>query len=109
MQFEGGAARMFIVVSALLAAGCASTKQVADTAVRTNVVQEQAHNQLLLLNILRAYERKPMHFTQISAVRLPPGIGNSTFVFPIPLGSDRTHLYTLGSTIAIQQSVDTVV
>jgi hypothetical protein len=95
------------VVAAHILAGCATTSQVADTAVKTNLVQEQAHNQLLLLNVLRAYERRPMHFTQISAVRLPPGFGNPTFGLPIQFGGDRTNLYTLATTLGIQQSVDT--
>ncbi len=97
-----------IIASAILA-GCATTAQVADTAVRTNLVQEQAHNQLLVLNVLRAYERKPMHFTQISAVRLPVAFGNPTFSLPIPFGGDRTRLYVLETEFGTQQSVDTVV
>ena len=79
-----------LVVCTAVLAGCASTGQLANTAVKANVAQEQAHNELLVLNILRAYERKPMHFTQISAVRLSPGIGNPTFSLSIPFGRRKS-------------------
>lgn len=98
-----------VLVCAVILAGCASTSEVADTAVKTNLVQEQAHNQMLLLNVVRALNRSPMHFTQVSAVRLPPGFGNATFQLAAPFGGDRTHLYPFTSTFATQQSVDTAV
>ena len=89
--------------------GCASTEQVAKSVLDGNLAQEMASNQLILLNIVRASQRSPMHFTRISTVRLPVGAGNPTFGLPIPFGADRTHLYTLSTQFGITQGVDTTV
>ncbi|WP_119156203.1 hypothetical protein [Caldimonas tepidiphila] len=96
-------------VALALLAGCASTEQVAGAAVRTNLVQEQAHNQMLVLNVLRAYERKPMHFTQVTTVRLPPAFGNAGLSLGLPFGGDAASVYSLGPSFNVQHSVDTAV
>ncbi len=97
-------------IAAALVAGCASTGQVADQVVKSNLAQESAQNQLLLLNIVRAYHRRPMHFTQISAIRLPVGIGNPSFTIPTPFGPDFSQqIYNVSTSIAVQQGVDTTV
>jgi len=98
-----------LILTALALTGCGTTGQFAAAAVKTNLVQEQAHNELLLLNIIRASERKPLHFTQVTAVRMPVGLANSSFSLPIPMGPDRTRLYTLSPELSINQGVDTTV
>lgn len=96
------------LVSAL--AGCASNGQLAEHIVRANLAQEEAANQLLLLNVLRGKERHPMHFTKISAVRPAIGVGNPSVTVPTPFGPDfRTQIYNLSTQFSVQQSVDTVV
>ena len=101
---------LFATASALVVlAGCASTGQVAKSVVDANLAQEMANNQLVLLNIARAAERRPMHFTRLSTVRLPIGLGNPSFDLPISFGADRSHLYTLTSHLGITQGVDTTV
>lgn len=89
--------------------GCATSGQVASQIVKSNVAQEQAENELLLLNIIRASQRKPMHFTQVSAIHLPVGFGNPTLGLPIPFGGDAIHAYSFANSFAISQSVDTSV
>ena len=49
-----------------LLAGCAFSGQIADHAVAYNKTIEQSENEMLLLNILRASDQRPMHFTRIS-------------------------------------------
>ena len=109
---------MRLLVSALSCAGaaflavlsgCATSGQVASQIVKSNVAQEQAENELLLLNIIRASQRKPMHFTQVSAIHLPVGFGNPTIGLPIPFGGDAIHAYSFANSFAISQSVDTSV
>jgi len=56
---------------ALALAGC--TSPLTRSAITSNLVQEEAHNAYLLLNIARAQERMPMHFTQLDVVRAGPG------------------------------------
>ena len=50
-------------------AACSFDQRIADHAVKYNKTVEEANNSLLLLNILRARDRRPMHFTAISQVR----------------------------------------
>jgi hypothetical protein len=103
-QFASVAALAFILC------GCASTSQFADQVVKSNLVQETADNQLLLLNIVRAYHRRPMHFTQIAAIRMPVGFGNPQITAPTPFGPDfTTQVYNLSTQVSIQQGVDTTV
>lgn len=91
----------------LLLGGCASPSQVADSVVNANVAQELAHNRLVLLNIVRAYKREPMHFSRMSAARLPVGIGNPTFSLPTPFGPESLVLrYDWSTSLGIQQGVD---
>lgn len=71
----------------LLLAGC--TTPIARSVVNANLAQEQATNQLLLLNIARAHERMPMHFSQIGQIRSAPGgwgLGVPSLGFEIPFG-----------------------
>ncbi|WEF31366.1 hypothetical protein [Pseudoduganella chitinolytica] len=56
----------YLLGTALLA-GCAGP--LTQSAITSNLVQEDAHNAYLVLNIARAYERMPMHFTQVNMVR----------------------------------------
>lgn len=92
------------------AAGCASNKQLADQVVDANLAQEDAGNRLLLLNVLRARYRHPMHFTKISAVRAPVGLGNPTFTIPTPFGPDfKQQIYNVSTQLSVQQGVDSVV
>ena len=66
----------------LLALGCAvRSQQISSRAVNYNVAAEQARNEMLLLNVLRARDRKPMVFTGLSritgSIRQTAGIGAS--------------------------------
>jgi len=98
-----------VLAIALLLSGCATPSQVGDQAVTANAGQEQAHNKTLLLNVVRAYHRMPMHFSKVSAVRLPLGLGNPTFTLPTPFGPDfTTQIYGLSTQLGIQQGLDTI-
>jgi len=61
----------FIAYSALITlSACASyNPRFVPTAVHFNTVIEDTNNKLLLLNIIRASNRRPMYFTRISALR----------------------------------------
>jgi|GEM_PF-1846667 len=52
----------------LLLVGCSLRKPLAYHAVEYNRVVEEAHNRMLLLNIVRASERRPMYFTAIGSI-----------------------------------------
>jgi hypothetical protein len=52
----------------LAVGGCSFKEQIAQNALDYNYSVEQAHNRLTLLNILRAKDRRPMHFTRLGQV-----------------------------------------
>ncbi|QMW22017.1 hypothetical protein [Sandaracinobacteroides saxicola] len=56
-------------LATLLLGGCAMAPQLGRVAVDHNELVANTTNQLLLVNVLRARERLPMHFTSISALR----------------------------------------
>jgi hypothetical protein len=60
-----------VVVLALAAqlAGCGTFNGLTVTAVDYNLAVEREHNRLILLNIVRAMHRQPMHFTELSLLR----------------------------------------
>lgn len=103
--------RLHVIVAAtgaaLALAGCATPNQFANAVVDGNLAQELAHNRLVLLNIVRAYKRLPMHFSRMSAARVPVGVGNPSFEFPTPFGPESLILkYDWKTTLGIQQGVD---
>ena len=100
----------WLAAAACLLAGCASNKQLADQVVDANLAQEDAGNRLLLLNVVRARYRYPMHFTKISAVRAPVGVGNPTLTLPTPFGPDfRQQVYNVSTQLSVQQGADSIV
>jgi hypothetical protein len=57
-----------LALLALLMAGCISSRQISVRAVDYNVAAADARNEMLLLNVLRARDRKPMVFTGLSRI-----------------------------------------
>lgn len=89
---------------ALVLGACASPGQMADEAVKANRAQEQMHNEMLLLNVVRAVHRRPMHFTKVTAIRATAGWPASDFKVPMPFGPDfTTQIYDAGATVKLSQ------
>lgn len=83
-----GRATAVAAALAALLSGC-GTAPIARSVVVANQAQEEAANRLLLLNIARAHEHMPMHFSQIGQIR--SGMGGLGAGFPslsveIPFG-----------------------
>jgi hypothetical protein len=96
-------------LSAALLAGCSGP--LVRSAITSNIVQEDAHNAYLVLNIARAHERMPMHFTQVNAVRASPGgggLGTPIVGLDIPFGGAAAPYYALRPTLESASAVDTV-
>lgn len=90
-----------------LLAGCGTP--VARSVVAANLAQEEAANQLLLLNIARAQARMPMHFSQIGQLRAAPAhwpLGVPTVGLELPFGGASTAAYTLSLGNDSQSPVD---
>ena len=77
----------------LLLAGCAFQVRIAEDGVAYNKTVERMQNELLLVNILRAKDRMPMHFTALSLIR-----GNLRGSFDsrgtFPFGGDASDTFT---------------
>jgi hypothetical protein len=96
-------------VAAALLAGCSGP--LVKSAITSNIVQEDAHNAYLVLNIARAHERMPMHFTQVNMVRATPGgggLGTPIVGLDIPFGGAAAPYYALRPSIESASAVDTV-
>ena len=89
----------FIVCVAASFVGCATKTQIAEQGVKANLAVEDAANQVLLLNVIRATKRRPMHFTRFQVLRGPIGIGAPAVTLPLPFGPDfATQIYNLSVT-----------
>lgn len=82
--------------------GCA-TLQKADmvqTMTNFNAVVEKAQNEMLLLNIIRASERRPMYFTGFNQIRgsLSYSVGTGSFTVPFGPGATSLVPYSINPT-----------
>ncbi len=87
------------VAIACVLAGCASSRQIAEQVVGLNKGLEDGHNGLLLLNVVRAYQHRPMHFMRIAALRGAALPTNTSFFLPLPVGGDAVNAYNFGATL----------
>ncbi len=92
------------LLCAVLAA-CSFDGRIADHAVKYNKTVEEANNSLLLLNILRARDRRPMHFTAISQLRGSLSQSSTgSLGLQIPLGGDASNTFPLTPSLSFSQS-----
>jgi len=74
--------------------GCVSfSGDIYNHAVNYNLAVEQAQNELLLLNVVRAMKQRPMYFTAISLVR-GSFQASAESGFGVPFGGDATDTYS---------------
>lgn len=92
------------VLFLFLLSSCAFNERIADHAIKYNKTVEEAHNAQILLNILRARDRHPMHFTAISLVRgrLTAETSGSLSV-RIPLGGDAADVFPLTPSLTVNK------
>jgi len=60
--------RLALALGAVCLAGCAAVDRYSGRAVLYNLQAEEAQNEEMLLNIVRAYLRRPMQFTTVSSI-----------------------------------------
>lgn len=68
MRWRRGVNAWLLVAACLALVGCAVVDQYSGRAIVYNLEAEQAQDQALLLNIVRAYLRRPMQFTTVSSI-----------------------------------------
>ena len=94
---------------AVVALACGCTGPLVRSALTSNMVQEEAHNKFLLLNIACAHEHMPMHFTHVTAVHPSAagfGFGVPSIGFEIPFGAGAD-ASTFSPSIELSSGVDT--
>ena len=87
-----------LVAVALGLGGCASQFQIAEQSAKANRAVEDAHNQVLVLNVVRAYKQRPMYLTAISKIAGPIGTASPTAALSLPFGVDAPRAFNLSPT-----------
>lgn len=85
----------------LAVAACTTPGNIADQALDANRAVETSHNRILLLNILRAAEGKPLYFTALDQLFGPLGNGQVTANLNLPF--DAAAGRSLGLSLTPQQ------
>ncbi len=80
---------------ALSLAGCATKAAYVRQSVQANLVMEDVSNKVLLLNIVRAYKKRPMHFSTFERLSGPAGFGATSQSIQIPFGPGGSGSYPL--------------
>lgn len=86
-------------------AACSFDERIADHAVKYNKTVEETRNSLLLLNILRAKNRQPMHFTALTKVLGRLTLQSSgSLGLDIPFGGDAASTFPLSPSLTLTQT-----
>jgi len=92
------------LMAVLTLGGCAFDQTIADHSIAYNKAVAQSRDAQILLNILRARDRQPMHFTVIGSVTGQlVQTARSTFGFGIPFGGDAASAYTFSPEFSASQ------
>ena len=84
-QHGGPLKRCLVLVCAGALSGCATVVDIAERHGDANLVQERVVNQQLLLNVVRASHRQPLHFSRIPYIKLPL-LSSAPWELTIPFG-----------------------
>lgn len=87
-----------VAAAALTLCGCATQYQIAEQSTKANRAVEDAQNQVLLLNVVRAYKQRPTYLTAISKVAGPIGTATPTAALSLPFGVDAPRAFNLSPT-----------
>ena len=90
--------RATLILFASVFTGCATQVDIAEQAAKANRAVEDAHNQVLVLNVVRAYKQRPMYFTAIAKFSGPLGVISPSATLSIPFGGQASNIYTLTPT-----------
>lgn len=90
--------RALTLAASIAFAGCATQYQIAEQSSKANRAVEDAQNQVLLLNVVRAYKQRPIYLTAISKVAGPIGTATPTAALSLPFGVDAPRAFNLSPT-----------
>ena len=90
---------------AIFLGSCSFGGRFADDAIDFNKTVEKATNAQILLNALRAKDRKPMHFSTFSQLRGGHTISSTGGLsFSLPFGPDAANAYTVSPSLNVTRS-----
>jgi hypothetical protein len=85
---------IFVICALLSACAFAPKEKITETSFDYNLAFERAQNEMFLLNIARASERRPMYFTAINALRGNLQSSVATGNIAIPFGGGSSSAYS---------------
>ncbi len=100
-MFQGKGKALVLGAAILVLGACTGRNHMVATAMDTNLALEQSTNEMLLLNIIRASQRKPMYFTALADISVTDRSkvdGSLT----VPFGQAATHSYTFVPSFTLQ-------
>lgn len=95
----------FLAIATLSLSACAQF-EIADRSLEYNLAIEDASNRMLLLNVVRASKRYPMHFTAITDVNMSSPVSGS-LGFNIPFGGDAKNAFTITPSASASSGIKT--
>jgi len=87
-----------IAAAGVFLGGCATQYQIAEQSTKANRAVEDAQNQVLLLNVVRAYKQRPTYLTAISKVAGPIGTATPSAALSLPFGVDAPRVFNFSPT-----------
>ena len=94
---------VFALVMPVFLLACSSNEKIAADAIGYNRVVEKAANSQVLYNILRARDRKPMHFTSLSQLRGSYTVSSTgALSLQVPFGGDAINNFPLTPSLSVQ-------
>ena len=93
-----------LFVSAFTLTGCVTSAFIANQATQYNLALEKNSNEVILLNVIRASQRRPLYFTSLSKFS---GAGGSVGgQLQLPLGSGSSSAYTFSPQTTLNPAFD---
>lgn len=92
-----------IILAISLFSGCSFAPHIANDAVDYNLAQEKANNELLLLNVARAFRGYPMYFSGLTEVTGDLQF-NSSLEAELPIGGDADNIYPFTPSLTYQSN-----
>jgi hypothetical protein len=109
-----GATLLVLVTMAIIPSGCLSPMAMHRAVIEYDRAVSQVEAEMLLLNIARARQGEPLHFTAISNVaatfdfRSSGGVGGQVFENGGPVFAKNFYLFNLGASVAENPTVSII-
>jgi hypothetical protein len=97
-RLSNRSATIALLGASILLNGCTFADKMADQAIQANEAVQRANTEMLLLNILRARDQRPMAFTALKGLSITAKAQTSVS-FATPFGQAATHSYSVSPSL----------